>query len=323
MLKIKNWERFQHFKDRRPLWIKLHRTLLDDYDFHSLSDFSAKHLIMIWLVCAESDGVVPDVESLSFRLRIDPDSASKVLRELVERKFIVDDADEIYREVSAKDLANKNGFGNRYISQELKQKVWENFQGKCAYCESLERIEYDHIIPVSKGGSSEIDNLQLLCRPCNRKKRSRTKESGLIQTPATQAQSSELSRRSLEKRRDREEIEKETEKEYIGNTSQHDIKKISSSKRELEAFEVTDEIRLWAKAEDMPPPDDWIGEFKDHWLSLDDKTLSKRKDWTRTFRNRLRQIKAHPEWNPKEKARQDEAAVRRMLEEFEEKEVGS
>ena len=37
-------------------------------------------------------------------------------------------------------------------------------------CGSRERLEFDHIVPVSKGGSSTARNLELLCERCNREK---------------------------------------------------------------------------------------------------------------------------------------------------------
>src|SRR5690606_33146579 len=39
------------------------------------------------------------------------------------------------------------------IPQHVKNKVWQRDNGKCVLCESNEKLEFDHIIPVSKGGS--------------------------------------------------------------------------------------------------------------------------------------------------------------------------
>lgn len=59
-LTVKNWEEFQHYKDRCPPWIKLHRSLLDDYDFSRLHDASKAHLLMIWLLASQQNGRVPN-----------------------------------------------------------------------------------------------------------------------------------------------------------------------------------------------------------------------------------------------------------------------
>ena len=69
-MRIKNWSQFQHFKDRRPPWIKLYRDILDDIEWHELDPKSAKVLVMLWLIASESDGVLPDVKKLAFRLRM-------------------------------------------------------------------------------------------------------------------------------------------------------------------------------------------------------------------------------------------------------------
>jgi len=67
---------------------------------------------------------------------------------------------------------NKQNFdsGNRHISQEVKDLVWNRDGGKCRECGSNINLEYDHIIPFSKGGANTYRNIQLLCQNCNRKK---------------------------------------------------------------------------------------------------------------------------------------------------------
>ena len=57
-----------------------------------------------------------------------------------------------------------------YIPSDVKIFVWRRDQGRCVECSSRERLEYDHIIPIAKGGSNTARNLQLLCERCNRKK---------------------------------------------------------------------------------------------------------------------------------------------------------
>ena len=69
-MKIKNWTKFQHFKDRRPPWVKLYRDILDDLEWHELDPLAAKVLVMLWLIASENDGRVPDNKTLAFRLRL-------------------------------------------------------------------------------------------------------------------------------------------------------------------------------------------------------------------------------------------------------------
>ncbi len=59
------------------------------------------------------------------------------------------------------------------IPEHVRIFVWRRDQGRCVKCGSQERLEYDHIIPVSKGGSSTERNIQLLCESCNRSKGAR------------------------------------------------------------------------------------------------------------------------------------------------------
>lgn len=62
---------------------------------------------------------------------------------------------------------------SRSIPQAVRDAVWRRDQGKCATCSSQVRLEFDHIIPFAKGGSSTYRNVQLLCQDCNRTKSAR------------------------------------------------------------------------------------------------------------------------------------------------------
>lgn len=56
------------------------------------------------------------------------------------------------------------------IPQKVQREVWVRDAGKCVRCGSNLALEFDHIIPVAKGGSSTVRNVQLLCEACNQAK---------------------------------------------------------------------------------------------------------------------------------------------------------
>ena len=60
---------------------------------------------------------------------------------------------------------------SRHIPSRVRREVWIRDGGRCVRCGSRKNLEYDHIIPVSKGGSNTARNIELLCESCNRAKR--------------------------------------------------------------------------------------------------------------------------------------------------------
>ncbi len=59
-LKVKNWDEFQHYSNRTPPWIKLHNSLLDDYEFELLSDVAKGHLLCIWMLASRTGNKIPN-----------------------------------------------------------------------------------------------------------------------------------------------------------------------------------------------------------------------------------------------------------------------
>jgi 5-methylcytosine-specific restriction endonuclease McrA len=77
------------------------------------------------------------------------------------------------------------------FSYEVREYLLEKWKRRCAYCEaSAIRLEIDHIIPKSSGGTNRVDNLTICCRSCNEKKGNRTLQDFLKQPKVDQILSS-------------------------------------------------------------------------------------------------------------------------------------
>ena len=84
----------------------------------------------------------------------------KLQREVL--KTLIDNG-EIYNDLNKDDK-------REVIPQEVMDKVWNRDGGKCVQCGDVKYIEFDHIIPFSKGGATTYRNLQILCKKCNLEK---------------------------------------------------------------------------------------------------------------------------------------------------------
>lgn len=88
----KNWSSFQHYKNRSPAWIKLHRGLLDDYEFACLPVASRALAPCLWLLASEyEDGTITaPLKAIAFRFRMSEDDLKTALKPLVDSGFFID-----------------------------------------------------------------------------------------------------------------------------------------------------------------------------------------------------------------------------------------
>lgn len=91
LLQPKNWAVFQHYKDRCPPWIKLHRDLLNDRVFMCLPLASKALAPLLWLLASESkDGIFDgSMNELVFRLRITQKEYEDGIKPLINKGFFI------------------------------------------------------------------------------------------------------------------------------------------------------------------------------------------------------------------------------------------
>src|SRR5947209_7867127 len=78
---------------------------------------------------------------------------------------------KVERAVARADESDARSQGGRQpIPDDVRVFVWQRDGGRCVKCGGQERLEFDHIIPLTRGGSNTARNLQLLCETCNRSK---------------------------------------------------------------------------------------------------------------------------------------------------------
>lgn len=56
------------------------------------------------------------------------------------------------------------------IPDDVRLFVWHRDEGRCVRCASEHDLQFDHVIPVARGGGNAAANIQILCGACNRAK---------------------------------------------------------------------------------------------------------------------------------------------------------
>jgi len=89
---IKNWAKFQHYKDRNPPWIKLHVEIFTSEDWVTLDDASKLLAVVCMVVAAKNEGKVPN--NPAHLRRVAYLNSEPNLKPLVSCGFLVPIADD-------------------------------------------------------------------------------------------------------------------------------------------------------------------------------------------------------------------------------------
>lgn len=88
-LAVKNWDKFQHYKGRRPVWVKFHVELLDDYELIHLSISSQLVYDRLLLLAARLDNCIPnDPKYVAALLHLPCRVVSSSLIDLLDSGFL-------------------------------------------------------------------------------------------------------------------------------------------------------------------------------------------------------------------------------------------
>ena len=152
-LSFRNFRQFERTRGE----IRLPYDLLNDTRFRNLSDVRKAHLLCLLLVAARMDNFLPN-----HRLKLERLIGATEILDLSELAEFI--------EVVAETRSYEDRIASRRIPDSIKATVLVRDGGRCRNCFSAVNLQVDHIIPRSKGGSSDESNLQTLCRRCNRRK---------------------------------------------------------------------------------------------------------------------------------------------------------
>lgn len=97
-MRIKNWDKYNHYKHKSDMkWFKCYgRDLLNDADFMMMDDVKQVTLFKLWCLASESQGNLPQVSEIAFRLRKPIDFVAKMLKELDYWLVTEESIDKVY-----------------------------------------------------------------------------------------------------------------------------------------------------------------------------------------------------------------------------------
>ena len=111
-LRIKDWEKFQHYKrknknfnNEQPWFMFYGRKLLRDVDFMTSTIEQSEFLIMSWSIASQDNGFLPSIKQIQFLLNRDEDVIKKHLIFLLGEGWLEEYEYEVYEEIQSEQEA--------------------------------------------------------------------------------------------------------------------------------------------------------------------------------------------------------------------------
>jgi hypothetical protein len=97
-------------------------------------------------------------------------------REVESAVLGIDLSSESQREAFERAQAGLEGRGDGApgedpVPEDVRREVWIRDRGRCVDCGVASSLAFDHVMPIAVGGSNTAPNLELRCRPCQRRRR--------------------------------------------------------------------------------------------------------------------------------------------------------
>ena len=106
-------------------------------------------------------------------MHLNSDAVAKRVSELMDDDDVTNKRGMFEYILPGEDKEHEKNLHIRAFTLSQKRSQYGRQNGECAKCHKecrLEEMEADHITPWSEGGHTSPDNLQLLCKTCNRTK---------------------------------------------------------------------------------------------------------------------------------------------------------
>jgi hypothetical protein len=165
-------------------WFRFYDDVLDDYEVSKVPAESFRAYVFI-MACVSKHGaeILSDKKSLAWLLRLKSEAElDRVMQPLFDRELIGADLSIKHFSVPSQQRCNTPEWAI------IRARIFERDKFTCRYCgERGGRLECDHVVPHSKGGRDDDDNLVTACFPCNRSKRDKTVEEWLGTNPLNKA----------------------------------------------------------------------------------------------------------------------------------------